>query len=93
MTNSDPRTATASPRKLKLKWSKTADGWVVLGANFSARVGDPGGPLGFSHWSVYHGNERGGSGGTSSVLHSKREAEREVERLTTWLLAKAKGAP
>jgi hypothetical protein len=68
---------------MKVKWQKTADGWVSLGASLTARVGELAGPMQFSHWSVSESDHtRGwGSGGTSSVRQSKREAEREIARV------------
>jgi hypothetical protein len=73
----------------KLKWTKTADGWISIGALLTARVGDPIGPLQFSHWSVYENDLSWGSGGTSSVRQSKRQAELEIARVYA---LKARGA-
>jgi hypothetical protein len=74
---------------MRLKWTKADDGWVCVGADFTAKVGNPKGPLGFSHWSVRCGGKEGGSGGTSSVAQSKRSAESEVDRFLKHLGLKA----
>jgi hypothetical protein len=76
---------------MKNKWQKTEDGWISLGASLTARVGFPSGPLQFSHWSVYESDHsRGwGSGGTSSVQNSKKQAELEIARVYA---LKARGA-
>lgn len=70
---------------MKLRWIKALDGWVASKGNIGAKVRNPTGPLGYSHWSVWSGHKNGGSGGTSSVAASKREAEREVERFADFL--------
>jgi hypothetical protein len=69
---------------MKLKWTKADgfDGWTATGVNFQARVWNPKGPLGFCHWSVLFADRPAGSGGTSSLVQSKRSAEHEVERMT-----------
>ena len=70
---------------MKLNWTKSGRDWFAVWGQFRADVRGPGGPLGFSHWSVHAGNKSGGSGGTSSVQSSKRAAEAEVERFSAWL--------
>jgi hypothetical protein len=72
------------PKRLKYKWIKTFDGWACLAANVRARVGEPSGSLGFSHWYVSASGPglNGASGGTPSVLDSKRAAEREMDRFS-----------
>ena len=74
---------------MKLDWTKSGRDWFAIYGQFKAKVGGPSGPLGFSHWSVYAGDRAGGSGGTSSIQMSKREAEREVERFAKVLKQKA----
>lgn len=52
---------------MKITWIVCDDGWFGSYREFRATVYLPRGPLGMSHWSVYCGDKRGGSGGTSSV--------------------------
>lgn len=69
----------------KLAWVKGDAGWLGIYGKFRAVVNKPSGPLNMSHWSVYAGDKRGGSGGTSSVRASKRAAENEVSRFAEFL--------
>lgn len=69
----------------KLKWSKSPDGWIGIWGKFRATVKRPGYVM-LYHWAVCTTkNERGGSGGTSSVIASKRAAEIELERFAKFL--------
>jgi hypothetical protein len=73
----------------KLEWTKSPDGWVGIWGKFRATVKRPVNPFQLYHWSVFTTrDERGGSGGTSSAIASKRAAEIELDRFAKFLRLK-----
>ena len=64
----------------KLVWIKSGKEWHGIYGQFRAKVSAPVAPMFMHHWSVWVGVRSGGSGGTSSVIASKRAAENEVVR-------------
>jgi hypothetical protein len=76
---------------MKIEWTKSGRDWFGIYGRFRAEVRGPNGPLGFCHWSVRASEQRGGSGGTSSVRASKRAAENEIVRFSNFLTTKATG--
>jgi hypothetical protein len=73
----------------RLTWTKTGRDWLGIYGQFRAKVTAPyeGGFM--YHWSVWTDKKQGGSGGTSSVIASKRSAENEVARFAEWLRTQA----
>lgn len=74
----------------KLRWTKSHDRWFAIDGKFRAEVKRPYEDGFMFHWSVRAGDISGGSGGTSSAIASKREAEKELVRFREFLRSKTK---
>lgn len=72
-----------------IKWAKRDDRWVAAHGKYRLEVRPPHNKSGLPiyHWSVRTPTKAGGSGGTSSLAASKKEAERELNRFKAWLRA------